>query len=118
MIQRCTNFNREDFQTIYKDVDIDPRWFDFITFLSDMGERPDLDHSLGRINPTKGYEKSNCEWQTIKQQVACRWDRTMTINGMTRTFGEWADHCGIKRKSLIKRIERGWGDDAFTRKRS
>ena len=114
MVQRCTNFNREDFQQYYKDVDVDPAWLDFTNFLADMGERPSLEESIGRVDGRLGYCKENCEWQTRVQQAACHFDRTKTIGEETLTFGEWAERCGILRKTLVKRSQRGWGDEAFT----
>lgn len=46
------------------------RWANsFIHFLADMGERPSRDHSIDRLNPSKGYEPNNCRWATSMQQL-------------------------------------------------
>lgn len=44
------------------------RWLSFDAFLSDVGERPSLDHSLDRIDGTKGYEPGNVRWATRQEQ--------------------------------------------------
>jgi hypothetical protein len=41
---------------------IDPRWREFKTFLSDMGERP-VGSKLKRKDRSKGFSQSNCYWQ-------------------------------------------------------
>jgi len=40
-------------------------------FLSDMGEPPE-GLTLGRIDSSKGYEPSNCRWETWKEQCQNR----------------------------------------------
>lgn len=50
-----------------KGITIDPTWFDFKTFVSDMGERPSKDYSLDRIDSEKGYNKLNCKWILKKE---------------------------------------------------
>jgi hypothetical protein len=40
----------------------------FDNFLNDMGHRP-RGMTIDRINPNRGYSKSNCRWATTKQQA-------------------------------------------------
>ena len=46
------------------------RWLlSFADFLSDMGERPTLKHTLERLNNDGNYEPSNCVWATRAVQA-------------------------------------------------
>lgn len=70
MIQRCTNSKRPSYPHYGgSGVTVSPRWLSFENFLADMGVRP-ANTTLGRILDMGDYTKSNCEWQTWKQQRA------------------------------------------------
>ena len=47
-------------------ITYDPRWEDFATFLSDMGERPD-GMVLDRVDARGNYEPGNCRWITKEE---------------------------------------------------
>lgn len=68
MKQRCTNPNHMAY-SLYggRGISFDPSWNSFISFLSDMGERP-IGKTLDRIDNSKGYFKENCRWATNKEQ--------------------------------------------------
>jgi hypothetical protein len=71
VIQRCTNSHHKNWK-LYgganPPVVVCDRWLNsFEAFLEDMGERP-AGTSLGRFGDTGNYEKSNCAWQTWKEQ--------------------------------------------------
>lgn len=53
----------------------------FLTFLSDMGEKP-KQHTLDRIENDKSYSKENCKWSTYTEQ-ANNTRRNLTFNGET-----------------------------------
>lgn len=73
MRNRCNNPNAMD-RSYYKDkgITVCKRWNKFQNFLLDMGEKPTLKHTIGRINSLKGYTKYNCRWETREQQARNR----------------------------------------------
>jgi hypothetical protein len=85
------------------------RWMKFESFLDDVGMRPSKSHSLDRIDPFKGYEPGNVRWATeIEQQNNRRNNITIAFGNVVKTASEWAREKGIKRATLLKRIELGW----------
>lgn len=117
MIQRCTNPNSDRYEDYgAKGIAVCERWRKFANFLEDMGERPSVGHTLGRIAPFADYGPGEVEWQTRPEQNALLNDESgivVTVDGLKMTRSQWADHLGIKYKTLCKRLQRGWGDDAY-----
>lgn len=72
MIRRCTNEKAFAYHRYGgRGITVCKRWLNsFENFLSDMGLRPSIKHSLDRINNDGNYEPSNCRWATIDQQMA------------------------------------------------
>jgi hypothetical protein len=113
MKQRCCNPKRTQYY-LYgaRGITICQRWLDsFENFLEDMGNKPDNSYTIDRIDVNGNYEPSNCKWSTkIEQGNNRRNNHYITVNGITRTLSEWAEVTGIKRKTIQKRIEKGWSD--------
>lgn len=96
----------------------------FASFLADMGACPGDDYSLDRIDPDRGYEPDNCRW--VKHAFNCSRVRRVshakdkrTARGpdgkeRTLTLRQWAKRLGISYDSLKRRLQRGWGDRAFS----
>lgn len=69
----------------------DPSWESYDNFLKDMGERPNLELSLDRIDNNKGYCKENCRWATkVEQQRNQRDIRRNNITGVRGVCYEWS----------------------------
>jgi hypothetical protein len=74
MVSRCTNPNDKDF-CYYgaRGITVCRAWLNFPqAFLKDMGNRPSPLHSLDRVDNSKGYAPTNCQWATKSQQVINR----------------------------------------------
>lgn len=69
MKRRCSNPKSKDYKTYgAKGINYDLSWENFFNFLTDMGPRPSISHSLDRIDNSKGYSKENCRWATPQEQ--------------------------------------------------
>ncbi len=107
MRQRCLN-PRNAHYTYYggRGISVCDRWLNsFVSFLEDMGERPE-GCSIDRVNNDGNYEKSNCRWATSTQQARnTRQTRLITFDGHTRCLTEWADIIGITNATLRYRLK-------------
>lgn len=70
MKQRCYNTKCKDFKTYGgRGIIVCERWKEsFVNFYEDMGERPNDNMSIDRIENDGNYEPSNCKWSTSKEQ--------------------------------------------------
>lgn len=74
MKSRCDNPNSVNYSKYGgMGITICPQWrYDFEEFITDMGPRPSLQHSVDRIDNSKGYEPGNCRWATHAEQAVNR----------------------------------------------
>ena len=111
MIGRCHNSNNSNYERYgAKGIYVCERWRDFRNFLADMGKRPSSEHSIDRIDNSKGYEPGNCRWATAHQQNNNSAGLRLIIHGgRTLTLTQWAERTGIERRVIAARLDRlGW----------
>ncbi len=109
MINRCYNKNLIS----YKDyggrgITVCDRWKnDFISFYSDMGQRPNNKHTIERINNELGYTPENCKWATSYEQARNRRSNiNLTCNGITKCLQDWSDENGLSASTIRRRLNR------------
>jgi hypothetical protein len=97
---RCTNPKNEAWEN-YGGRGIEFRFASFPHFLSELGPRPSLEHSLDRRNVNGHYESGNCRWATEQEQFLNR--RVLLVSELLlqELFGE------EKGSELWRTIRRG-----------
>jgi hypothetical protein len=109
MIERCENPNATGFDRYGgRGITICDRWRkSFESFLEDVGERPEKDMQLDRIDNDGNYEPGNCRWATMKEQANNRRKRkprlTIAFNGHEKTIPQWAEFLGISVSTIYLR---------------
>lgn len=107
MIQRCTNRSHSAWDAYGgRGIAVCSRWLDsYSTFISDMGIRPSLGHTIDRIDVDGHYEPGNCRWATNEEQAANK-RCSVRVNG--RTVQEIAEELGCHVQTVYGRLARGW----------
>jgi hypothetical protein len=110
MLQRCSWPNHRFWRRYGgRGIRVCPRWRTYENFRQDMGRRPGLAWSLERIDNDGNYEPSNCRWIRKVLQASNRSNTVrLTIQGVQRTLGEWAEHSGICAATIRTRLGLGW----------
>lgn len=118
MKSRCLNPKNEKFP-IYggRGIKVCERWMDFLNFLTDMGPKPSLSHSIERVNRNGNYEPGNCIWATQPVQQRNRsTNRVISFNGISKTMTDFAADYDMRPGTLWNRLDLGWSvKDALTR---
>ncbi len=79
----------------------------FASFLEDMGKRPGPTWRLVRLNPSKGFTPSNCQWEKdVPRRGVPR--RLITWRGRPTPLKQAAEAAGVSYPLLCKRLQRGW----------
>lgn len=111
MIARCTYPSHESYSGYGgRGIKICDRWFDFVNFYADMGDRPE-GMTLDRYPDANGnYEPGNCRWATPVQQTnnSSRARKFMYL-GKQRTLREISDISGVSMELLENRMRKGAG---------
>ncbi len=95
-----------------KKLDMYEPWRVFESFYNDMGPKPTPQHSLDRIDNSKGYFPDNCRWASPTEQIRNRsCSRSITHNGETKTWAEWAEKLGTTYEAVRGRVRKGWTEE-------
>lgn len=110
ILRRCNDASRPDYPNYGgRGIRVCTRWQKFENFLADMGQRPDRDHSIDRINLNGNYEPSNCRWASRKEQNRnSRRNHMVTLRGETKCLAEWIERYGMATSTVEGRMRRGW----------
>lgn len=86
-------------------------WRDnYRAFLEHMGRRPSDQHSLERVDNSKGYEPGNCVWALQKAQSRnTTRNRFFPLRGMLMCLEDCAEEIGITPAALIQRLD-NWSE--------
>lgn len=119
MIQRCMNKNNPGYKHYgARGITVCDEWLIFENFYKDMGQKPDPEWSLERIDNDSGYRPENCRWASrLTQCNNRRSSKRLLFRGRLMTVAEWAREVGIKQATIRARINRdGWSiEEALTR---
>jgi hypothetical protein len=109
MNARCRG-NNEKAIKYYKvrGIEVCETWRDsFEAFYRDMGPCPSPNHTLERVDGSKGYSPDNCRWATKKEQGRNkRNNRVITYNGKSQPMSAWAEELGINYATLKTRLNK------------
>jgi len=114
---RCHNINSQDFYMYgAKGITVCESWHRFESFFADMGERPSVNHSIDRIDGTKGYYKENCRWATPTEQSRNTVsNRLISFMGKTQCIAAWAAELGAPEYKLRRSLKKHSSvEDAFS----
>ena len=118
MIDRCYNPNCKGYSRYGgRGIKVHLSWRQFENFFTDMGPRTTPQHTLERIDNSKGYGPGLCKWATKKEQARNRRNnRYIPYAGEIRTLAEWAEILNISYLVLKSRLGKlGWSiEKAFT----
>lgn len=74
--------------------------------------------TIERKDINKGYSPENCCWIPLSDQLKNTRqnyvNKTLTVNGVTKTYQEWADSVGITPRRLYWRLKRGMTPEVAT----
>lgn len=111
MKQRCLNPKSPGYARYGgRGITVCQQWVNsFSTFLSDMGTRPSIYHSLERINNDDGYSPDNCRWALAVEQASNRSNtKRVAHNGDLVCISELARRHGMPIHAVHARLKRGW----------
>lgn len=109
MIKRCFDTSHPEYAR-YGGANILPcaSWLKYENFLNDVGQRPNKDATLDRIDGTKGYYKENCHWASKAQQANnTRRNVRVTLPEFSGTLVQACVFFNMPYDCVRKRLKRG-----------
>lgn len=120
MHQRCKDTKHKNFHNYGgRGIKVCKRWAIFENFLKDMGLPKNGKLFLDRVDNSKGYTPSNCQWRSMKQQ---KWNRRrinfVEYKGKKYPISVLSKKLGFKKNTLASRLDYGWSiQDAIKRQK-
>lgn len=115
MKRRCYNKNDKDYKNYgARGITIHQEWLNssisFYSWALNNGYLNNL--TIDRINNNGNYSPNNCRWVTTKEQANnTRFNKLITIDGVTKTASQWADENGLDYHTIHERIKMGWDNN-------
>jgi hypothetical protein len=84
---------------------------DFIEFVEgQLGQPPQGQPFLSRVDPTKGYTRKNLAWQSSREigNKSVRGNTYICFRGQTRTMKAWSEELGLNYHTFRMRVQLGW----------
>lgn len=120
MKTRCYNPKADSYEDYGgRGITVCDEWLNsFETFYKDMGNKPYKNAQIDRIDNSKEYSKNNCKWVSCHQNNRNkRNNKILTYKGNSKSLAEWAEMYGLRRDTLLYRINANWSvEKALTRK--
>lgn len=111
MKDRCGNRSHKEWKHYGgRGISVCRRWLhSFERFLADVGRKPSVEYTLGRLDNDKNYTPRNVAWQTRVQQARnTQASRIVRIGRVSRSVAEWSEVVGLLPAVIHTRIYRGW----------
>lgn len=118
MKSRCLDPNAPHYDRYGgRGIRVCPQWVDsFDQFLTAVGARPSLKHTLERMNNDGHYEPGNIRWATRKEQAQNRANnRLIRYDNEIHTVAQWVDMLGLDDELVRSRLKLRWPFDKIVR---
>lgn len=111
MKRRC-DFPDELHKKYYKDKGIKycQEWKDFACFSKWALSNGYIDgYTIERLDNSKGYYPENCTWIPANKQNINKTNKShLVIDGIDKSYTEWAKEYGLRENTIRMRIKYGW----------
>lgn len=111
MMRRCVWKSDSKYNGFVK---VDYHYYDYINFVADLGERPSPQHTIDRIDNSRGYEVGNLRWATTYEQSRNkRSNRWVSHKGQTMILSDWARHYGVTHPAIRSYVNKHGSLDGY-----